>query len=321
MIPRRVLFSTPLLSMPLLVMTARAQAAPRRIAVLALTARAIELLREYLLPELARRNLREGASFTLEPFVAGARLQPQAAAEAVRRAPDAIVAISGPAIEAARQATTTIPIVMFGADFRVLAGTSMARPGSNTTGVALNTVESEVKRVELAAELTPDASVVGVLFYRDTIGQEQREAAMRRSAEGIGRALRVYGIGEAGEFRAALAAMRRDGVGAVVLGGTPETLGDIRLLAAQAREAGIATVCLFGIMVEEGCMLSHGPSIAAIYQRIGHHLALVLRGVAPADIPIEAPTRVETVINLRIAEAIGLAVPIPVLARADLVLD
>jgi putative ABC transport system substrate-binding protein len=305
----------------LLAAPALAQRPPRRLGALVLTERAAVLLRAHLLPELARRGWREGTTLSLDLRIAPARAQPDAARALVANGPDAIIAVSAPAIEAARAATSSIPIIMHGADIRLLAGTRMARPGGNATGLALNTVESELKRAEFAAELTPGADAIGALFYRGTAGRTEREAAMRVAATRAAKRLAVFEITSADDFPAALAAMRAQGIGAVVLAGTPEALSDIGSLAPAARAAGIATICLWGMMVEEGCLLSHGPSFGAIYQRVAHHLALVLRGVPPGDIPIEAPERSETVIHLGIAASIGLTVPIPILARADLVLE
>jgi len=305
----------------LLAAPALAQRPPRRLGALVLTERAAALLRLHLLPELARRGWREGETLSLDLQVAPARGQPEAARALVAAAPDAIIAVSAPAIEAARAATSRIPIIMHGADFRLLAGTPMARPGSNATGVALNTVESELKRAELAAELTPAATAIGALFYRGTAGRAEREAAMRVAATRSGKRLDVFEITSASEFPTALADMRAQGVGALVLAGTPEAMNDIGILAPAARDAGIATICLWAMMVEQGCLLSHGPSFGATYQRVAHHLALVLRGVPPGEIPIEAPERSETVVHLGVAAAIGLTVPIPILARADIVLE
>lgn len=315
MIARRAL-------LPLLLATpALAQRARKRLGALVLTERAAGLLRSHLLPALGRRGWHEGETLTLDLSIAAARDQPNAARAIGAAGPDAIVAVSAPAIEAARGATATIPIIMHGADIRLLAGTNMARPGSNYTGIALNTVESELKRAEFAAELAPAASAIGALFYRGTAGQAERVQAMRGAAARAGMRLAVYEIATAGEAPAALTAMRSEGIGVVVLAGTPETLNDIATLAPAARAAGIASVCLWAMMVEEGCLLSHGPSFQAIYDRVAHHVALVLRGVPPGEIPIETPTRSETAINLATAAAIGLSVPVPVLARADIVLD
>lgn len=314
MIPRRAL---PLL----LPMPALAQRRARRMGALVLTPRGAALLRDFLLPELATRGWREGENLTLDLRIAESGAQPAAALALAASGPDVIVAVSAPAIEAARAATTTLPIVMHGADFRLLAGVNMARPGGNATGVALNTVESELKRAEFARELSPQAPAIGALFYRGTLGRAEREAAMAQAALRAGQRLEVVEITHATEAPAALLALQARGARAVVLAGTPEALNDIAALAPAARAAGLASVCLWAMMVEAGCLLSHGPSFRAIYERVAHHVALVLRGVPPGDIPIETPTRSETVIHLGAAAAIGLRVPVPILARADLVLE
>jgi putative ABC transport system substrate-binding protein len=297
------------------------QAPPRRLGALVLTERAAALLRAHLLPELARRGWREGTTLALDLRIAPARAQADAARDLVSAAPDAIVAVSAPAVQAARAATATIPIVMHGVDFRLLAGTAMARPGGNTTGVAIHSAESEAKRAEMAAELVPGARAVAALFYRGTDGLAERIAAMRKAAGRAGRTLLVFEVEDARDLSPHLAAMRGAGAGALVLGGTPESLRDISLIAPQARAAGLATVCLWRMMVEDGYVLSHGPDFHAMYVRVAHYLSLIFRGVPAGELPIEAPTRIETVIDLRAAAAIGLVVPTPLLARADEVIE
>jgi putative ABC transport system substrate-binding protein len=310
-----------LLALPLLAAPARAQGAARRLGALLLTERAEALLRAHLLPELARRGWREGDNLHLATRVAAAPAQPGAAAALVARAPDLIIAVGAPAVRAAREATQAIPIVMHGADARLLAGTSMARPGGNATGVVANTPEAEGKRVEIAAELSPAGTPLGALFHRGTDALTPRLAVMEQAAQRGGRALVVQEWDGPSGVAPAAAALAAQGVRAVALGGTPESLRDARAIAAAASTARIATVAQWRSMVEEGCTASHGPDFHALYARVAHFAALILRGTPPGDLPIEAPTRVETIVDLRAAAGLGLSVPVPLLARADEVLE
>jgi putative ABC transport system substrate-binding protein len=197
----------------------------------------------------------------------------------------------------------------------------MARPGGNATGVVANTPQAEAKRVEIAAELGPEAASVGVLFHRGTDGLAQRLAWMEVAAGRAGRAVAVREWeGEQG-VAAAVAALAGRGVRAIVLGGTPESLRDAAAIAACATAAGIATVAQWRSMVLEGCTISHGPDFHALYARVAHFAALILRGMPAGELPIEAPARIETVIDLRAAAALGLAVPVSLLARADEVFE
>lgn len=316
MMGRRALLALPLLAAP-----AAAQPAPRRLGALLLTARAEELLRAHLLPELARRGWREGGNITLDIRIAPAPAQSAAAAALVTTAPDLILAVGAPAVRAAREATTTIPIVMHGADARLLAGTSMARPGGNATGVVANTPEAEGKRIEMAAQLTPPGTPVAALFHRGTDLLAPRLAAMEASAREAGRALVVQEWDDLDGVASAVARLAAQGVRAVALGGTPESLRDARAIAAAARAARIATIGQWRSMVAEGCTASHGPDFHGLYARVAHFSALILRATPPGDLPIEAPTRVETVVDLQAAAALGLAVPVALLARADEVIE
>ncbi|WP_291296835.1 ABC transporter substrate binding protein [Elioraea sp.] len=309
------------LALPALAYAPAAAAAPRRLGALLLTGRADVLLRTHLLPELARRGWREGANLTLDAHVAAAPDQPRAAAALVATAPDIIVAVGAPAVRAARAATDAIPIVMHGADARLLAGTSMARPGGNATGVVANTPEAEGKRLEMVAELTPPGTPVAALFHSGTDQLSPRLAAMEAAARQAGRAF-VAQQWEGTEGAApALASLAAQGVRGVALGGTPESLRDARRIAAAARAMRLATIGQWRSMVDEGCTASHGPDFHALYARVAHFVALILRGTQPGELPIEAPMRVETVIDLRAAAALGLAVPVALLARADEVIE
>ena len=293
---------------------------PRRLGALVLTARAEALLRAHLLPELARRGWHEGA-LVADVRVAAAPAQAAAAQALAKSMPDLIVAVGAPAVHAARAATVVIPIVMHGADARLLAGTSMARPGGNATGVVANTPEAEAKRIEMAAELSPPGAPVGALFPAGTDMLEDRLAAMAQAAAHVGRALMAAQWGEPGEVAAAIARLTGRGVRAIALGGTPESLRDAAAIARAASAAGIATIGQWRSMVEAGCTASHGPDFHFLYTRVAHFVALILRGTSPGDLPIEAPTRIETVISLRAAAALGLVVPVPLLARADEVIE
>lgn len=310
-----------LLALPLLTTPAAAQPAPRRLGALLLTGRAEALLRAHLLPELARRGWQEGRNLALDARIAAAPAQPALAQALVATAPDLILAVGAPAVRAAREATTTIPIVMHGADARLLAGTSMARPGGNATGVVANTPEAEGKRIEIAAELTPVGAPLGALFHRGTDSLAPRLAAMEAAARRAGRALILQEWEGSGGVAPAVAALAAQGVRGMALGGTPESLRDARAIATAARALRIATVGQWRSMVDEGCTASHGPDFHGLYARVAHFAALILRGTPPGELPIEAPTRVETVLDLRAAAALGLVVPVPLVARADEVIE
>lgn len=319
MIARRLLMSLPL-AMP---GAAPAAALPgaKRLGALVLTDRAEALLRAHLVPELARRGWRPGETLALDVRVVAAAGQAEAAAALVATAPDLIVAVGAPAVRAARAATAAIPIVMHGADAQLLAYTSMARPGGNATGVVANTPEAEAKRIEMAAEFSPPGTPVGALFPTGTDMLEDRLAAMAEAAARAGRAIVPAQWDGTGGVAAAVAALARWGVRAVALGGTPESLRDAAAISRAANSARMASIGQWRSMVEAGCTASHGPDFHSLYARVAHFVALILRGTPPGDLPIEAPTRIETVIDLRAAAALGLTLPVALLARADEVFE
>uniref|UniRef100_UPI003F727B54 ABC transporter substrate binding protein n=1 Tax=Elioraea sp. TaxID=2185103 RepID=UPI003F727B54 len=195
------------------------------------------------------------------------------------------------------------------------------RPGGNATGVVANTPQAEGKRIEIAAELTPPGTPLAVLFHRGTDSLAPRLAAMQAAARQAGRALIVQEWEGPGGVAAAVAALAARGVRGVALGGTPESLRDARAIAAAAGAARIATIGQWRSMVAEGCTASHGPDFHALYARVAHFTALILRGTPPGDLPIEAPARIETVVHLGAASALGLQVPVALLARADEVVE
>lgn len=316
MIARRGLLALPLLARPV-----AAQPGPRSLGALVLTERAAALLRAHLLPELARRGWRDGQNLTLDVRTAAALAQHRAAAALVASAPDLIIAVGAPAVRAAREATATIPIVMHGADARLLADTSMARPGGNATGVVANTPQAEGKRIEIVAELTPPGALLAALFHRGTDALEARLAAMQAAAHHAGRVLLVQEWEGPAGVAAAVAALAAQGVRGLALGGTPESLRDARAIAAAAASARIATIGQWRSMVNEGCTASHGPDFHALYARVAHFAALILRGTPPGDLPIEAPLRVETVLDARAAAVLGIVIPVALLARADEVME
>lgn len=321
MLPPHAMSRRGVLALACLVSPAAAQPAPRRLGALLLTGRAEALLRAHLLPELARRGWQEGQNFALDARIAAAPAQPALAQALVATAPDLILAVGAPAVRAAREATTTIPIVMHGADARLLADTSMARPGGNATGVVANTPQAEGKRIEIAAELTPPGTPLAALFHRGTDSLALRLAAMEAAAQAAGRGLVVQEWDGPEGVAAAVAALAARGVRGVAIGGTPESLRDARTIAAAARAAHIATVGQWRSMVAEGCTASHGPDFHGLYARVAHFAALILRGTPAGDLPIEAPTRIETVVHLGAAAALGLQVPVALLARADEVIE
>lgn len=249
-----------------------------------------------------------------EPYAA-------AVADLVRRQVDIIVASSGIAGGlAAMRATSRVPIVIVRMTDPVRMGLtpSLARPGGNVTGFNTQSAELSAKRIELLKEIVPGVSRIVVLGVEETaalaLSLEQSEVAARA----LGVTLSPIGV-RRGEFDAVapqLLAARPDAL--LVLQG----LGvDHAALFAFALRNRLPTVTIERISAEAGGLMSYGPSYAELFRRAAIYVDKILRGANPADLPIEQPTKFELVINMKTAAALGIAVPLSFLARADEVIE
>jgi putative ABC transport system substrate-binding protein len=238
-------------------------------------------------------------------------------------APDVVVAISHPAIGAARAASASVPIVMafLGTD-PVASGfaASLARPGGNVTGVAMLAVELDGKRASLLREALPGAKRIGVLA-----GQPPRDdlavAEIRRVAEAAGVAVQTAHVADPAAYAPAMAELRKAGAEGLVVISAPEFFRDAALIAKLAAEAGLPTACEWASMARDGCLIGYGPNFVTLMQRPATHIAAILSGASPATLPIEQPAVFEFAVNLKTAKALGLTLPQLLLARADEVIE
>ena len=233
---------------------------------------------------------------------------------------DVLVARSGFAISAARKLTKTIPIVMSAAVDPVREGfvMSLSRPGGNVTGLALLAENVDDKQFELLHEVVPTISTIAVLYNAQT--------RPRRSLAATARALRVnvedYPITRTSELTPAFAAMKRAGIGAVVIRADP------LLLDAQAKELALAaarerlpSISYFREFPESGGLMSYGADVRDLHRRSAAFVDKILRGAKAADLPVEQPTKFELVINATTAKVLGLTIPPSLLLRADQVIE
>jgi putative ABC transport system substrate-binding protein len=266
----------------------------------------------------------EGQNLVLERRSAEGRLErlPDLAAELVRLKMDVIVASSGNAVRAARQATTTIPIVM--APGAVSLVTSLARPGGNLTGLT-GTVDDwiEGKRLELLKEVLPRMARVGVIAQTPRSGRPLAIAwkELVDDAQALQVALVFAKADQADQFPDAFATLVRAQVDAVMLADGPLAFANGRLIAELAAKHRLATMNAFREAVEAGGLMVYGASVSDIIRRAAGYVDRILRGAKPGDLPIEQPTKFEFVINLKTAKALGLTIPPAVLARADEVIQ
>jgi putative ABC transport system substrate-binding protein len=273
-------------------------------------------------PELAKNGFIIGRNLIIDRRFGALDRLPGLARELAALKPDAILAVSYPAVRAAEAETTTTPIIMFMTEDAVAEGlaASLARPGGNVTGMTIVGAELDAKRLQLLHEAVPAARRIAALAV-----SEQRHAlniaAMRQVATAAGLELRDFYAATAADYRPAFEAMRVAGAEALVVVASPELFRNWQMLHPLALEARLPTVCQWREMAEQGCLLGYGPDLDEARGRVADYVVRVLRGARPGELPIETPTRFAFGINLKTARAIGLDLPPSVLARATEVIE
>jgi putative ABC transport system substrate-binding protein len=247
---------------------------------------------------------------------------PALAVDLVSRRVDAIVAFGPPSARAAKNATSTIPIVLSSSD-PVGEGLvdSLARPGGNLTGVSVLTVELLAKRLELLTELVPQAKVIALLMNPNNPDTEPTIRDMREAARTKGVQLPILQARSEGEIDAAFASLVQLQAGGLVVGTDPFFASRREQLVALAARHAVPATYDFREFAAGGGLISYGTSLTAVYRQLGIYAGKILKGAKPADLPVEQPTTFELVVNLKTAAALGLTVPPSILARADEVIE
>src|SRR5262245_6128580 len=243
------------------------------------------------------------------------------AEELLALAPDVILAAATPSVQALQQATRTVPIV-----FAVVAGPvgagfvdSLARPGGNATGFTPFEYGISGKWLELLKEIAPRVTRVAVL--RDlTIGLGQL-GAIQSVAPSLGVELTPIGVGDVGEIERTVAAFVRSSNGGLVVTASTWALVHRDLITILAARHRLPAVYSFRYYVTSGGLMSYGPDTADSFRLAAGYVDRILRGEKPAEMPVQAPTKYQLMINLKTAKALGLEVPATLLARADEVIE
>ncbi|OLB06846.1 MAG: hypothetical protein AUH14_05070 [Candidatus Rokubacteria bacterium 13_2_20CM_69_15_1] len=247
------------------------------------------------------------------------RLQ-ELAAELVRLKVDIMFAVGNQAIQTAKQATRTIPIVMIGSD-AVAPGTAVRldEPSGNVTGVTYSSAELARSWVKLLKELRPTLSRVAVLYNADPTSQVEL-TSLQRAAAAAGMKIQAYAIQEGEAIGNAFAGPPAERAEAVIVPGGPLALIHLRRIVDRANRAGVPTIYGHSEFVDAGGLMAYGPSLPATYRRAGAYIGKILSPTDPRDLPVEQPSRFELVINLKTAKALGLTLPESLVLRADRVL-
>jgi ABC-type uncharacterized transport system substrate-binding protein len=245
------------------------------------------------------------------------------AAELVRRPVDLIATFGTPPTLAAKQATTTIPIVMVGVGDPVGAGlvSSLARPGGNITGNTILGPEVAGKRLQLLKEVIPSLSRVAFLWNPDNASHPAQVAELQVAVQTLGIKLIPVAVRSSDEFDNAFAAMIRERPDAFLMTNDPFhqlNIGTIIDFLANNRLPGMF---LTREIVVAGGFLSYGASLPDLFRRAAIYVDKILKGTKPADLPVEQPVKFELAINLKTAKALGLAIPESFLLRVDEVIE
>jgi putative ABC transport system substrate-binding protein len=271
--------------------------------------------------ELRRLGFIEGQNLTVDGRGYGLHIDQFAeiAAEMVRAKVDVILCAGDVAARAAQQATTTIPIVAV-TDDMVASGLvpALAKPGGNTTGVSIFATELDGKRQELLIEALPGLRRMAALA--DTT--QPLRGALQVAAHARGIELFIQPVAKPEEIAPAIDAAKASGAAALNVLATPLFFVNRRIIYERAAALRLPAIYQFPEMAEEGGLIAYGPRLDQIYRElVAKQVVKLLRGLKPADLPVEQPTKFEFVINLKTAKAIGHDIPAGLVLRADKLIE
>jgi putative ABC transport system substrate-binding protein len=244
------------------------------------------------------------------------------ATELVALAPDVILANGPPALARLQQATRSVPIVFAVVPDPVGGGfvASLARPGGNATGFMMSEYSTSGKWLELLKEIAPSLTRVAVIRNPTLTTSVGQFAAIQGTAGSLGLEVSPIDMREAGEIERAITAFARTPNGGLIVTSAGSSTQRSLIIALAARHR-LPAAYPFRYQVTGGGLMSYGPDIADQYRRAAGYIDRILKGEKPADLPVQAPTKYELVINLKTAKALGLEVPPTLLARADEVIE
>jgi putative ABC transport system substrate-binding protein len=274
---------------------------------------------------LSETGFVEGQNIAIEYRFANNQLDelPSFAADLVRRKVAAIVS-NGVAVQAAEDATTTIPIVFVTGADAIRSGlvTNLGRPGGNVTGVTFfaGSVLDE-KRLELLHELAPQSVPIAVLLDPNYALGENTLLNVEAAGRVLGREIIAVKVASERDFDAAFTKVVQARAGALLVSGSPFFTSHRRALVTLAAHHAVPASYDLRDFVEAGGLISYGASISGAYRHAGNYVGRILKGDKPDNLPVQQSTTFELAINLRAARALGLQVPLSLLARADEVIE
>jgi putative tryptophan/tyrosine transport system substrate-binding protein len=245
------------------------------------------------------------------------------AAELVGLKPDVVLAQTALAVAPLQRETRTVPIVFMQLVDPAESGfvTSLARPGGNLTGFTPFEFSTATKWLEILKEIAPGVSRVATVFNPAQSPQVKILRAIETVAPSFGVLLTAAGVSDAVEIERAVGAFAHESNGGLIVVPNPVTISHRELIIALAAQHRLPVVYAYRYFVADGGLVSYGPDFGDQYRQAGRYVDRILKGEKPADLPVQAPTKYELVINLKTAKALGLDVPPTLLGRADEVIE
>ena len=243
----------------------------------------------------------------------------QAVTELLQRGAQMLIPCGSSASVAARRLAPTIPIVFINVGNPIAMGLveSLSRPGRNATGFSDIQTDLAGKLVDIARELRNAESTVGYIWHTGWPDGENRYRATERAAESVSMKLRSRGILNAVEINDAITAIKNSGTTTLIIQPSPFTFGNRDRIIDSATTHGLATIFGIGAAAREGGLIAYGPDQPHMYRSAPFYVDRILKGAKPADLPVEQPTKVGLIVNLKTARALRLDVPLALLVRAD----
>lgn len=275
---------------------------------------------------LKQAGLEVGKAVRMEYRFAENRYErlPELVVELLRMSPAVIITSGGPAPPlAVKAANTTVPIVFAPISDPVRIGlvSSLNRPGGHMTGIAALTIELDPKRLELLNELTEAKGPFGVLVNSTRPDLNLQMEGISAAAKSIGRELVIAPAANVPDIDAALAMLKQKGVAGLLVGADPFFTAQRSHIIEQVTRYGWPAIYQWREFAEAGGLASFGPNLFDLYRQVGLIAARIIKGEKPANLPVMQPTKFEFVLNLRTARALGLTVPLPLLGRADEIIE
>jgi putative ABC transport system substrate-binding protein len=235
----------------------------------------------------------------------------------------AVIVTNSPAAAPAKAATTTIPVIFYLGNDPVSTGlvTSLNRPGGNLTGVTSLAFELGPKRLELLHELLPTATTIALLVNSANSNAETQSKHLQATASALGLQLHVLGASTERDFETVFSTLLQLQASGLVINGDAFFISQSEQLAELALRHGVPAIFQFREFAAAGGLMSYGSSITDAYRLLGVYTGRILKGEKPADLPVQQATKIELILNLKTAKALGLTIPLSLLGRADEVIE